>query len=90
MLDGLGDAAFQAETDRLCQYQAGHEGEHVCLAQSQDHPDDTSTAWWVTWAAPGNTAYRIAVLPECPVTAAALNGDSLCLHPEGHPGDHSW
>ncbi|WP_406448747.1 hypothetical protein OH768_00210 [Streptomyces sp. NBC_01622] len=89
MLEDLDDAVHQTETNHLCQYQTGHEGEHVCLAQSQDRPDNTSTAWWVIWPAPASS-YRLAALPECPATAADLNDDSLCLHPKGHPGDHSW
>lgn len=85
----LDDAVHQAETDHRCQYQAGHKGPHVCLAQSQDRPDGTSTAWCVTWPTPNDTVYRLAVLPECPALAAHLNDDSLCLNPEGHPATTS-
>ncbi|MEU1502606.1 hypothetical protein [Streptomyces sp. NPDC005732] len=90
MLEGLDDAAHQAESEHRCQYQTGHKGPHVCLAQSQDRPDGTSTAWWVNWPSPGKAAYRLDVLPVCPATAAHLNDDGLCLHPQGHPGDHWW
>ncbi|MFD8133813.1 hypothetical protein [Streptomyces mirabilis] len=90
MLEDLDNAVHQAETDHRCQYQAGHEGPHVCLAQSQDRPDGTSTAWWATWPSLDDTGYRLAVLPECPATAAHLNDDGLCLNPAGHPGDHRW
>ncbi|MGW7614053.1 hypothetical protein ACWGKW_43910 [Streptomyces sp. NPDC054766] len=90
MLENLDDAAHQTETDQRCAYQTGHEGPHVCLGQSQDRPDDTNTLWWVTWPAPDNSTYHLAVLPGCPATAADRNDDDLCLHPEGHPGKHSW
>ncbi|MFD4955327.1 hypothetical protein [Streptomyces sp. NPDC058451] len=90
VLEDLDDAVHQAETDHRCAYQAGHEGEHVSLAQSQDRPDGTSTAWWVTWPARHTASYRLAVLPECPATGADHNDDGLCLHPEGHPGNHKW
>ncbi|MDQ0988786.1 hypothetical protein [Streptomyces sp. V3I7] len=90
MLEDLEDAVHQAETDHRCQYTAGHEGPHIRLAQSQDRPDNTSTAWWVSWPIPDGTPYRLAIMPECPATAADSNDDGLCLHPSGHPGDHCW
>jgi hypothetical protein len=90
MLDDLDDAVHQAETHYRCQYTAGHDGPHVCLTQSQDRPDGTSTAWWVCWPVPGTMTYRLIVMPECPATAADHNDDGLCLHPAGHPGDHRW
>ncbi|MEV8022789.1 hypothetical protein AB0O76_42145 [Streptomyces sp. NPDC086554] len=91
MLEDLDDAVHEAETHQRCQYTAGHDGPHVSLVQSQDHPDNTSIAWWVCWPAPRTEdPYTLAVLDECPATAAADNDDGLCLHPAGHPGRHRF
>ncbi|MFI1769386.1 hypothetical protein ACH41H_46270 [Streptomyces sp. NPDC020800] len=90
LLEDLDDAVHEVAADHSCQYTVGHDGPHVCLAQSQDHSDDTSTSWWVCWPTSPNGAYRITVLPECPATAADQHDDGLCLHPSGHPGNHWW
>jgi hypothetical protein len=90
MLEELDDAVHEAETDHRCQYTTGHDGPHVCLAQSQDRSDGTSTDWWASWPATPQASCRIAVLPVCPATAADHHDDGLCLHPAGHPGSHWW
>ncbi|MBT1098081.1 hypothetical protein [Streptomyces sp. Tu102] len=91
MLEDLEDAVHEAEARHRCQYTTGHEGPHVCLAQSQDRPDGSGTAWWVSWSLPDNNGlYTLTVMEECPVTADDLNDDGLCLHPAGHPGSHRF
>lgn len=82
-LDGLPEGVHQVETTLTCQYVLGHTGQHVALAQSQDHDIDTSTAWWVVWPRDGE-GYRIEVMDECP----AASEEGLCKHPVGHLGDH--
>ncbi|MFD3933031.1 hypothetical protein [Streptomyces sp. NPDC058614] len=90
MLDSHSHAVHQAEAAHRCQYGADHSGQHVALAQSQDYPAATSTAWWTRWPVPHTQGYEIKVIEECPASGVDSNDDALFLHPIHHPGGHWW
>ncbi|MFH8257723.1 hypothetical protein [Streptomyces roseolus] len=86
LLNELPGAAFdmEAEDSLECSLQGPHDGDHVGLAQSQDHTPDQQTHWWLRWNDAGDRRWTHE--PLCP----AERDEQFCSLPDRHPLGHNW